>query len=237
MYNPFESPASFSQAPPSVQIEDYLDHLCAPLINKTTYEQRLAIRDEVRSHLLVLAAGHEELGSTPADAIQAAIDQFGNAKKIGCSLSSKYRKPFVLNPILLWYLLHAAVGGIVGSIAVLTTDCLVRQMGMTTNICVNMDFQVGFAIGWIPAIRLMKRPVSPLHAGIKTSVFYITLTTGLQMFAWAASGHPLDWRPVPMILAGLFIMGLVGALGGAAMPYIFHRLQRFAPPAKSQIAR
>ncbi len=32
MRNPFEIPAPLSQAPPLLQIEDYLDHLCALLV-------------------------------------------------------------------------------------------------------------------------------------------------------------------------------------------------------------
>lgn len=97
MHPLFENHPPQSEASPSSQIEDYLDHLCTLLVHKRTYEQRLAIREEVRSHMLLLAGGHEELGSTPAEAIQAAIQQFGDAKQIGRSLVSEYRKPFVLN--------------------------------------------------------------------------------------------------------------------------------------------
>ncbi|MCW3051252.1 MAG: FtsW/RodA/SpoVE family cell cycle protein [Chthonomonadales bacterium] len=132
MYPLFKNHPPQSEASPSSQIEDYLDHLCALLIHKRTYQQRLAIREEVRSHLLVLAAGHEELGSNPVEAIQAAIHQFGDAKQIGRSLLSEYRKPFVLNRQLLWMLMPVAVGGVLGSIAFVTMDLLVRQMGMTT---------------------------------------------------------------------------------------------------------
>ena len=63
--------------PAATHIDDYLDHLCAPLVGKMTYDQRLAVREEVRAHLLVLAAAHEELGGSPGEALQAAMDSLG----------------------------------------------------------------------------------------------------------------------------------------------------------------
>ena len=79
MRNLFESLLPRSEARPApVQLEDYLDHLCTPLIDRITYEQRLAIRDEVRSHLLVLAAGHED-------------NTFANADARSCAPLSRFR--------------------------------------------------------------------------------------------------------------------------------------------------
>ena len=237
MHPLFENHPPRSEASPSSQIEDYLDHLCALLVHKRTYEQRLAIREEVRSHLLVLVGGHEELGSTPAEAIQAAIQQFGDAKQIGHSLLSEYRTPFVLNSPLLWKLMPVAVGGVLGSIAFVTMDLLVRQTGMTTYIAVNIDCLLGFAAGLIPAIRLLKRPPSSLQAALKTGGFYLAVTTGVCLFACVAAGESLARVHFNMVLAGIASMGVMGALGGAAMPPLFRFMQRFAPQSKPEIAR
>ncbi|MCW3054929.1 MAG: hypothetical protein JWN14_4099 [Chthonomonadales bacterium] len=241
MQNPFECPSSLSQSLPSspsarpaeVQIEDYLDHLCTPLVSVMPYEQRQAIRQEVRSHLLVLAAGHEELGSSPAEAIQAAIQQFGDAKEIGRSLLSEYPQPFVLNAQIPWVLLHALIGGFVGSLVFVSMDLMLRYLRLVPHTEIPFDCLVGFAFGWIPAVHLLKRPASPLLAGIKTAGFHMAGITGFLMLA---SGISLKWFDYTTFIA-LSTVGISGAMGGGAMSLLFRRLRRFAPHPNSQIAR
>ena len=60
-------------------IEDYLDHLMAPLVGEMPYRMRVAVRDEMASHLRAVADAYVELGSEPDAAARDAIGRFGSA--------------------------------------------------------------------------------------------------------------------------------------------------------------
>ena len=64
------------------RLEQYLDELERPL-TALTPEARADWREEARQHLLALAAAHEELGTPPEEAAEAALRQFGDAQQIG----------------------------------------------------------------------------------------------------------------------------------------------------------
>ena len=64
------------------RIEDYLDHVCAPLIGVVPYEQRQELRTELRGHLEALAVSYQELGRPPAHAVRDAVRQFGDPQRL-----------------------------------------------------------------------------------------------------------------------------------------------------------
>ena len=234
----FESLSPLLDTHPTARpIDDYLDHLCAPLVGKMTYDRRVAVREEVRTHLLVLAAAHEELGGSSAEALQAAMEQFGDARKLGRSLAREYAVPFTPSGPLLWYLLHAAIGGFVGSVAFITMDLMLQHKHLVHYTEVPVDFLVGFAMGWIPAVQLLKRPASPLLAAVRMGVCYTALMTGLILVIGSLSGIKGP-KHVEFLLTAIVSMGVQGAIGGAVMSLLFRRLERFGPrTGKSQIAR
>src|SRR5438045_9125063 len=47
--------------PPDPRIEDYLDHVCAPLVGVVPYARRQELRAELREHLAAMAAAQQEL--------------------------------------------------------------------------------------------------------------------------------------------------------------------------------
>src|SRR6266581_7943431 len=63
--------------PPDPRIDDYLDHVCAPLVGLVPYARRQELRAELRGHLEALVATHEELGSERTAAVVMALRQFG----------------------------------------------------------------------------------------------------------------------------------------------------------------
>jgi hypothetical protein len=65
-------------SPAEARIEDYLDHLCAPLVGRMPYPQRQALRAEARQHLDMRIAAYTELGSAPDEAVEQALKQFGD---------------------------------------------------------------------------------------------------------------------------------------------------------------
>lgn len=72
--NPPANPAALE-----ARIEDYLDHVCAPLVGVAPYAMRQEMRAEMRTHLDSLIAAHCELGSASEEAVTAALRQFGDA--------------------------------------------------------------------------------------------------------------------------------------------------------------
>src|SRR5262249_21729865 len=73
-------PAEAEAADP--RIEDYLDRVCAPLVEIVSYETRQELRAELRAHLESLVASYLELGSDPGRAVTVALRQVGNARLV-----------------------------------------------------------------------------------------------------------------------------------------------------------
>jgi hypothetical protein len=69
-------------ASPDSRIEDYLDHVCAPLVGLVPYARRQELRAELRGHLDALVGTHEELGSERDVAVVMALRQFGPPREI-----------------------------------------------------------------------------------------------------------------------------------------------------------
>jgi hypothetical protein len=62
------------------QIEDYLDHICAPLVGLAPYEARQKLRAELRGHLEALVVARREIGACPEGAVREALAQFGDPR-------------------------------------------------------------------------------------------------------------------------------------------------------------
>ena len=65
------------------RVEDYLDHVCAPLVGKVPFERRRELRWEIGCHLQALAEAFEELGDSREEAVVKALGQFGDPGTIG----------------------------------------------------------------------------------------------------------------------------------------------------------
>ncbi len=65
------------------RIEDYLDHLCAPLVGIVPYPERSGLRAESEGHLLALADEYREAGLGPDAATEAALREYGEPWQIG----------------------------------------------------------------------------------------------------------------------------------------------------------
>ena len=63
--------------------EDYLDHLCAPLVGIVPLAERRNLRDEVRAHLEALADEFGFEGKSPPEAAAAALLELGEPWQVG----------------------------------------------------------------------------------------------------------------------------------------------------------
>jgi hypothetical protein len=86
------SPSPRVEATPDVRLEDYLDHLCAPLVGRVAYARRQEMRAEWRAHLDALVEAYVELGSTPDEAVTQALRQFGDARDLGRQWARSWKR-------------------------------------------------------------------------------------------------------------------------------------------------
>ena len=67
------------------RVEDYLDHLCAPLVGVVPRPERVALREEAGLHLDGLIAEHLAEGVSPEEAVANALADFGEPWRVGQS--------------------------------------------------------------------------------------------------------------------------------------------------------
>ncbi len=72
------------------RIEDYLDHLCAPLIGIVPYCERMAFRQEAHAHIDALIRDYLYAGKAPEEATESALREFGEPWKVGQSFLQEW---------------------------------------------------------------------------------------------------------------------------------------------------
>jgi hypothetical protein len=83
-----EAPTTFANgcgqsSPAGERVEDYLDHVCGPLVGTLPYERRAGLREEIRLHLEGLMAEFEEQGKPPQQAAELAFREMGEPWQLG----------------------------------------------------------------------------------------------------------------------------------------------------------
>ena len=73
-----------------VQIEDYLDYLCAPLLGIVPYAYRRRLRMEAADHLYALSEDYAAEGFTPLEAVQVALREYGEPWAVGQSFADAW---------------------------------------------------------------------------------------------------------------------------------------------------
>jgi hypothetical protein len=94
-----------------LRLEDYLDHVSAPLVGVVPFARRQELRAELRAHLMALIATHEELGSSPDVAVVAALRQFGDPGRLARQWVREWGCKTLPTPLRpLWTAVPAALG-------------------------------------------------------------------------------------------------------------------------------
>jgi hypothetical protein len=91
MSSPHEFPVRSGDG--GAALEDYLDHLGAPLVDVMPYAERQAVRQEIGDHLRALAAAGEELGTASPEALAQALRRFGPPRAIGNAIRRERLAP------------------------------------------------------------------------------------------------------------------------------------------------
>jgi len=84
---------------PNDLIEDYLDHVCAPLVGVVPFEERTRLREEAAFHLDRLTQSYVAEGLAPEAAARKAIRTYGDPAKISDDCIESYHENRVQSPV------------------------------------------------------------------------------------------------------------------------------------------
>lgn len=87
MHNRFE-PDPITESTQAA-LDHFLDQLCMPLERVLPHHECQDTRQELRAHLMLSAAAHEELGATSNEALMAAFQSFGDSKRMGSKIAQE----------------------------------------------------------------------------------------------------------------------------------------------------
>ena len=68
--------------PLQIAVQEYLDQVCAPLVGKMPYVERIELRMEIEQHFRALIEAHQELGATAERAFSLAVEKFGKPDEV-----------------------------------------------------------------------------------------------------------------------------------------------------------
>jgi hypothetical protein len=230
-------------------LEQYLNQLCAPLERDLSAEEYQATRQELRAHLLLSAAAHEELGATTEEALKAAFEGFGNPQQLGRTLAQEKSAPIRANRRLARW--GRVLGGLAGGYAALNLTFLCslllrmdpHQGDVTPPILLQLLLLLlGGRLGWLLASGRRAAAGSSLAAlagsqvGMGAGIASVLLAdhygwlavtysiNSVSLCFFAGLGATVGWRlwKRPKSLAGSILLG--SAIFGLPMLLISLRL-------------
>jgi hypothetical protein len=95
---PPQSPSRPAETALGPRIEAYLDEVFAPLAGVVPCARTQELRAEMAAHLEALVEAHRELGSEPEAAVRAALEQLGDARRLGREWARECRRPASRTP-------------------------------------------------------------------------------------------------------------------------------------------
>jgi hypothetical protein len=188
-------------AAPDPRIDDYLDHVYAPLVGVVPYARRQELKAELRAHLETLAASYEEVGSMPDAAVVLALRQFGDPRDLSRAWAQEWRRAGSSAPIqpawrsmkraLGWFgpatLLAFVMSGIV------TAACIGRLEGSAPNpllLLALINGLIPIAAGIATGRRSPARPA--LGAFFALAALFVPMS-GVSLLLTRSSGDGLIW--------------------------------------------
>ena len=205
-------------------VEDYLDHFCVPLVGKVSYEERVKMREELRSQIESVIAAHVELGSTREQAIALTLQQFSHVPAVApapvivqpaivSSVFVPQQAPISTRPKGVF--LGFTVFGLAAFLQVLTLLSLERGGSIAALFALAMmasyPLVAGLTLGY-------KRPDRPLRTLVR-SLSWLALPT-LAVNCIVMTGHApgeAAWGFTAALLCGNLLFGGIGAKLGTWM--------------------
>lgn len=197
------------------RIEAYLAEVFAPLAGMVTPARRHELRAELAAHLEALIAAHLELGSAPADAVEAALAQLGDARRLGRVWARECRRPASARP---WPAPVAVASTLFAGLSLLAGGAL------GTSLLIGLEQHLGHNLFELA----LGGPLFPLAAGVLVGLWRgrhpLGSRWGLLLIALAGAGVSLvmtlaDPRPALVLLIRtlLWLMTTCAAAGLGAL--------------------
>jgi len=207
-------------------IEDYLDHFCAPLVGKVSYEERVKMRDELRTQIEGVVAAHLELGSPREQAIALTLQQFSHVPSVAPTVApvqqqvqattALHLEPALSKPSHSGVLLGFGAFGLAGFLQLLTLSSL-EHSGHIDDFLVLMvmaayPMLAGLTLGY-------RKPDRPLRSLLRAQSWLalpaLFSTWVIMESSHGAGGHALLMTAI--LLGGNTVMGGIGAKLGTWM--------------------
>jgi hypothetical protein len=206
-------------------VEDYLDHFCAPLVGKVSYEERVKMREELRAQIESVITAHVELGSAREQAIAFTLQQFSHVPAVTPAALA----PVALTPV------HAETVTEVAPVTIKRRHLALQCFGLSTAlsfiaamslsedqamgslllvILAGLPFLAGLTLGY-------RKPDRPMRSMLKT-LGWLALPTLLMSWIFcsgASSGNPFaaGVAASTCFLAGSCLFGGIGTKIGKWM--------------------
>jgi hypothetical protein len=213
-------------------IEDYLDHLCTPLVGLVPYAVRHKLRMEVEDHLCALIAEFTDQGLAPRDALDAAMREHGEPWGIGQTYADAWMRGSsnrCTNRSVAPYVLHGLAWVGIASISTLLLveqGCLAHRVAMEW--AAVLAVLAPFVAGCLTGATAPARPVRAVCYALLLHILVSFAAGGLLLpepgglrFAWF---QLLFWPPA-----------CCGAAWAVAYFRLLHRRQRFLRRVWSEV--
>lgn len=209
LHSPQIMPATAPGANPALepQIEDYLDHVCAPLVGRVSYSRRQALRAELVEHLEALIEAREELGESRDVAVRRALRQFGEPEQIAHQWLQEWAKAEPATETMweaarrgILYFAPAAVLGwvLMGELS---------HRSATGTELFTLVFAVPILLGCILGLRVQRWRLLAGCAG-PAAVAFVSALIALTLFEDGANGFAnltgaafIAWLPMSSVAA------------------------------------
>jgi len=211
------NPEDISLSQKAALVNDYLEKLTAPLVDVLSYTEREALRTEVRLHLQAIAAAHEELGSASEDALNAALRDFGNPRKIGRGIYLAHKKPVTLPYI------PGLVGGFIAApisiFAGRLVDMYMVNAGLQTYSGDYISDMIWSAFGFLAGCMVWRYRLNPVRATLQSGALYGISVIAISIPIGWLSSHPvgIDLGYTRLVLISALIWSIMGGCVGAIL--------------------
>jgi hypothetical protein len=218
----------------NARLDDYLDRVVAPLVDDVPLARRRELRAELGAHLDALVDAHLELGSTPEEALAAAIKQFGSPRQVGKYWLREWRRErktppdsalhtaavgllcFLPASLLAWVANNAATtlgSNVVGGVLIFNTLLIPLVAGLITGMLTRTRHGYGAVLGCGAAAMLCA---------------IIAACQSLAGIHDEGPGFPVVALAMAQLLFWLPIAAAAGALGGSLRQKLRVALGRWA---------
>ena len=227
---PPQSPSRPAETARDPRIEAYLDEVFTPLAGVAPCARRLELRIELAAHVDALVEAHLELGSEPDAAVRAALEQLGDARRLGRVWAREWRRPASAPP---WRGTASLGSTLFAGSILLTSACFGAVLLVTLEHFLGHNlFEI--ALGG---------PLLPLAAGCTAGLWHgrhpLGSRRGLLLIALASLGVSLvmsdaDPRP-PVVTLIRLLMWMMTACSTAGLGALIASGRDFLHPRAARL--